>query len=315
MSRRDARVRSKKWLDKAKDAFDMSGKEVRTLMRKANIQDLDSQNDIRTMRKYMKEQEASKPAPSPSPAPAPTPTPAPTPAQPEAPAAPAPTPPKPEPEPEPAPQPATTGYDWKSAYEDKKDEYERLDEKIGGLQDDLGKATTKITTLQGDVSKYKGYETDFKRLEGLYDSVVSGNTTLTTERNDALKKLETQAAVLEEAQAERDKYREQSVNQQLSGIRGGATSGGANQSSYASSGSLASGRVGYSSAREQSRDKELADYFMQEGGATDSVLDRGPVVELIDRQTGRGVSSSGGRSRSMTTGAGTGSYYASRFGG
>tara|TARA_B100000085_G_scaffold205297_3_gene188880 strand:- start:2739 stop:3665 length:927 start_codon:yes stop_codon:yes gene_type:complete len=308
MSRRDARVRSKKWLDKAKDAFDMSGKEVRTLMRKANIQDLDSQNDIRTMRKYLKEQEASKPAPSPSPAPAPTPTPAPAPT-------PAPTPAQPEAEPEPAPQPATTGYDWKSAYEDKKEDYEDLDAKIGGLKDDLTKATTEISTLKGDVNKYKGYETNFNRLSGLYDDVVSGNTTLTTERDDALKKLETQAAVLEEAQAERDRYREQSVNQQLAGIRGGATSGGANQSSYASSGSLASGRVGYSSAREQSRDKELADYFMQEGGATDSVLDRGPVVELIDRQTGRGASSSGGRSRSMTTGAGTGSYYASRFGG
>lgn len=289
MSRKDARIKSKKWLKKAKESLGMSGKEVRKLMRKANIQDLDSRNDIRAMKRYLKEQDKS-PTPSPSPEPKPTPTPTPT----------------------PAPTTENTsetssgdGVDYKALYEDKNDDYEKLQGDLRTAAGDIGKYTTQI----------KGYETQIGRLTDLYEGVVTSNETLTTARDALQKKFDAQSEEFEKAKTESDAYREASVNQQLAGIRGGATAGGSNQSSYGT-GSLASGRSGYSSSRRD-RDKGLADYIMQQGGATDSVLNReGPVVERMDRRDRRQARREAqGQTRSMATGAGTGSYYASRFGG
>lgn len=195
-------------------------------------------------------------------------------------------------------------------------EYE---EKIEGLNTTIGDYDTKISgykdTIGGYDSKISKYKTDFSDLTDKYEGVVKSNTTLTSERDEAKKAMEAQSAAYESAKSERDLYREFSVGEQLAGLRGGATYGGANQTSYGS-GDLSSGRSGYSSSTQE-RDKGLADYVMQEGGATDSVLNReGPVVQLMggNRRRGRGQSvtqSVAGR----TNAGGTGSYYASRFGG
>ena len=125
--------------------------------------------------------------------------------------------------------------------------------------------------------------------------------------------MQKQSEEFEAAKSERDLYREQSIGQQLRGLRGGATYGGANQTSYGS-GNLSSGRTGYSS-NTQDRDKGLADYVIAQGGATDSVLNReGPVVETMNKGGGGGGQPTRAMRRRRNAG-GTGSYYASRFGG
>lgn len=188
---------------------------------------------------------------------------------------------------------------------------------IGGLQGQIGEYTKTIGGLQEQIGGYdtkiEGYKTDFNELTGKYEGVIKDNKELTTERDDAKERFAEQSELFEAAKAERDVYRTSQLNDQLAGLRGGATYGGGNQTSYGG-GNLASGRSGYSSST-QSRDKGLADYVMQDGGATDSVLNReGPVVETMNRGGGGG----GGSPRAMrrrTNSGGTGSYYASRFGG
>ena len=225
-------------------------------------------------------------------------------------------------------------YDKKAgAYDQKVTDYTTLTTNFGTIssenqklrdsnedyRDKIGGYETKISgykdTIGGYDSKISKYKTDFSDLTDKYEGVVKSNTTLTSERDEAKKAMEAQSAAYESAKSERDLYREFSVGEQLAGLRGGATYGGANQTSYGS-GDLASGRSGYSSSTQE-RDKGLADYVMQEGGATDSVLNReGPVVQLMggNRRRGRGQSVTqevAGR----TSSGGTGSYYASRFGG
>lgn len=291
--RRDARRKAKKWLRKAKDKFNMSGKQVRRLMRKAGVKDLDSRNDIRTMNRYLKEQNKPDPTPDPKSDPKPDPTPTPTPTT-------------------PTPTPTQDGVDYKALYERQRKDYDSLQGDLRSATGDLGRYAGQISGFQNQIS---GYKNEIGRLTGLYEGAVKGNKTITAERDDLQKRFDAQTAEYEQAKSDADTYRERSVGQQLAAIRGGATTGGANQTSYAG-GDLASGRTGYSSSK-QDRDKGLADYVVEQGGATDSVLNReGPVVQLMDRRARRASRRRNrGQARSMTSGAGTGSYYASRFGG
>ena len=191
------------------------------------------------------------------------------------------------------------------------------DETITGLEGDIDDYETDIRGYKDDIRQYdtsiEKYKTDFGELTTKYEGVVKDNEGLTTERDEANKKLGEKTELYDQLKLDADVYRRNEVDASLAGLRGGATSGGGNQTSYAG-GDLASGRTGYSSAT-QSRDKGLADYVMQDGGATDSVLNReGPVVETMNKGGGGG----GGSPRAMrrrTNSGGTGSYYASRFGG
>ena len=186
----------------------------------------------------------------------------------------------------------------------------KLNEQIGGYDKEISGYKDKISGYDTKISKYA---TDFSALTDKYAGVVGENTSLTKERDEAKEAMQKQSEEFEAAKSERDLYREQSIGQQLQGLRGGATYGGANQTSYGS-GNLASGRSGYSS-NTRDRDKGLADYVMAEGGATDSVLNReGPVVEMMNKGGGGGGQSTRAIRRPRNVG-GTGSYYASRFGG
>ncbi len=54
MSRRnDASKHVKKWKDKAKKKFGVTNKGLRSLLKRAGIKNLDSQNDIRTINRKM----------------------------------------------------------------------------------------------------------------------------------------------------------------------------------------------------------------------------------------------------------------------
>lgn len=205
--------------------------------------------------------------------------------------------------------------DYEGAQEDLtslQGDYDAQASQVSGLRDQIGNYEEQIGGFEEQISDYKNR---FADLTSQYTAALANNATLTAERDEAQKRFQEQSAQYETAKTERDAYREAQVGEQLAGLRGGASAGGANQTSY-TSGDLSSGRSGYSSST-QDRDKGLADYVMQEGGVTDSVLNReGPVVQLIGRRERRQAPRQArGRSQSMTSGAGTGSYYASRFGG
>ena len=390
MSEKNSNNFVRQWMDRAKDKFDMSGREVQAVMRKANIQNLDSKNDIATISRYLKNN-SPKAAPTPTPAPAPTPTPTPTPStttREEYAAGGGQDIPAKQPIIERAVQQTglseasvrgiaadlgignldtnndirairneiekretsrvessptyasqvdqyntlksdydkttsdlttavgaynrlTADYgDLEKDYLDAQKNLETFEDNIGQYRDDITDYKSQINTFETDLAKYR---TDYLGLSDKYQTALTGNQSLMRERDEAKKRFEEQSAAFEQAKGERDQYREAQVGAQLSGLRGGATAGGGNQSSYGTGG-LTSGRTGFSSSRKN-RDQELADYFVQQGGATDSVLARDtPVVELMDRRR-QGSGGAPGQTRSMTSGAGSGSYYASRFGG
>lgn len=199
-------------------------------------------------------------------------------------------------------------------YNDLLKKYEDQRGKIGGYNEEISGYRSKIGNLEGKVRDYDSQIDDYKSrvstLTDQYSGALKSNQVLTTERDSARQQFADQSAAYQAAMQERDMYREMNVNQQLSSLRGGATAGGANQTSFRS-GSLASGRTGYDSG---SRDEDLAERVAQEG-MTDSVLAREtPVVQLIDRRR-QGSGQGAGQVRAMTSSGGTGSYYASRFGG
>lgn len=194
---------------------------------------------------------------------------------------------------------------------------------------------SQIDAYRQETSGYKSQIDDLNRRIGNYDSEISDLKSslddyqdkisgLTTQYNQALTTAQQNAAdrdmfenkfkdatsQFEAAQAEAQRYREEAVGQQLRAVRSGSTAGGANQTSQMQ-GSLATGKTGYSSADGAISD--LAESMRGQGGLTDSVLSReGPVVQQLSRGSrGSGRSSSSAANAS----AGTGSYYASRFGG
>ncbi len=160
-------------------------------------------------------------------------------------------------------------------YETARTERDKYKDDIDDYKDDIDDYKRRIEGYESDIGRYK---TDFSTLTTQYQDALKGNQDLVAARDKAEQQFRDQTAAYEAAKGERDRYREAQVGAQLSGLRGGATSGGGNQTSYGSGdGNLASGRTGYSSAR-QDRDKGLADYVRQQGGATDSVLNReGPL--------------------------------------
>ena len=297
----------KKWMSRAKDKFGMNRKGVIALMKKVGIRNLDSKNDIRAMVKYQNRKPPSsggggKPG---------------TPVQTTQP-----TPPR-------GPNTGGGGYGgggsnpYEGAYTSLVDQYNNLYEnytnaqnnaqnQIDRYQSTINDYRNQISGFQSQLSNYQG---QVSNLQTQYQGALAENATISKERDDYEKKFGEQSALYEQARAEADTYREQAVGRQLSGLRSGASSGGANQTSYAGGGSLTSGRSGYrSSARDQ--DKEIADYVIEQGGITDSVLSReGPVVQMMDKDRRGPARGTPSQIRDRTSNAGTGSYYASRFGG
>ena len=187
------------------------------------------------------------------------------------------------------------GYNpYQGAYTSLVDQYNNLYENYTNAQNQAQSAQNAIDRYQSTINDYRnqisGFQNQLSNYQGQvgnlttqYQSALADNATIKQERDDFEKKFGEQSALYEQARAEADTYREQAVGRQLSGLRSGASAGGANQTSYAGGGNLSSGRSGYrSSTRDQ--DKEIADYVIEQGGITDSVLSReGPVVQMMDR--------------------------------
>ena len=314
MSRRviDGRKFEKKWMQRAKEQFGLNRKGVIKLMKKAGIRNLDSKNDIRGMRKHVDRKPPDGGGGSGNGSPPPQTT--------------QPTPPR---------GPNTGGggggggggsYNpYQGAYTSLVDQYNNLYENYTNAQNSAQNAQNQIDRYQSTINDYRnqisGFQNQLSNYQGQvgnlttqYQNALADNATIKQERDDFEKKFGEQSALYEQARAEADTYREQAVGRQLSGLRSGASAGGANQTSYAGGGNLASGRSGYrSSARDQ--DKEIADYVIEQGGITDSVLSReGPVVQMMDRDRRPRAQGSASQPGRRTTSAGSGSYYASRFG-
>ena len=286
------KISNKKRFRKARERTGLSKKALKNVIRKLGIKDFDSKKELRRVVRYSREQNSSSNNSSSSN----------------------------------NNQSGGGSSDLESRYDELLQKYNdqttsvsNLESEVGSLQDQVGNYDDEISGYRSKIGDLESRVTDYRSrvstLTDQYSGALSDNQALAAERDKARQEFADQSAAYEAAMQERDRYREMNVNEQLSGLRGGATAGGANQTSYAAGG-LASGRSGYSSST-QDRDKGLADYVMQEGGVTDSVLSReGPVVQLIGRRERRQARRRARQqARSMTSGAGTGSYYASRFGG
>tara|TARA_B100001758_G_scaffold97541_1_gene83391 strand:- start:14598 stop:15497 length:900 start_codon:yes stop_codon:yes gene_type:complete len=295
---------TKQYLNQAKKRYGLSKQGVINLMKKAGIRNLNSKNDLRGMDKHAdRRPQTQSTTPTPTSTPPSTSTP---------PATNTPAPPRNNP--------------YESAYTSLVDQYNNLYDNYTNATNEATNAQSAIDSYRSTINDYRGqisgfqnqlsnYQGQVGNLQTQYQSALADNASIKQERDDYEKKFGEQSALYEQARAEADTYREQSVGQQLSGLRSGASAGGANQTSYAGGGNLASGRSGYrGSASDQ--DKEIADYVIQQGGITDSVLSReGPVVQMMDRDRRPPARGTASQIRDRTSGAGTGSYYASRFGG
>ena len=301
----------KKWMSRAKNKFGMSRRGVLNLMKKVGIKNLDSKNDIRAMVKYQNRKPPKSGGGKPTGG-RPVQTTQPTP-----------------------PRGTNTGggtntgsgYNpYQGAYTSLVDQYNNLYNNYTSAQNEAQNAQSAIDEYRSTISDYRSqisgfqsqlsnYQGQVSNLQTQYQGALAENATISKERDEYEKKFGEQSALYEQARAEADTYREQAVGRQLSGLRSGASSGGANQTSYAGGGNLTSGRSGYrSSARDQ--DKEIADYVIEQGGITDSVLSReGPVVQMMDKNRRGPARGTPSQIRDRTSNAGTGSYYASRFGG
>lgn len=196
----------------------------------------------------------------------------------------------------------SSGYD--TAKDDYRDQIDDYKERIRDYKSDISDYDDKIEDFRGRISDYK---LQVGSLTDQYNTALSASQALTLERDDLASKFREASQNYEASKAEADRYREEAVGQQLRGVRAGSTAGGANQTNQMR-GSLASGRTGYSSDRDEI--SELAESMRSQGGLTDSVLSReGPVVQ----QLASGSGGSTGGQRQATNRAGTGSYYASRF--
>ena len=111
----------------------------------------------------------------------------------------------------------------------------------------------------------------------------------------------------EAAQAEAQMYRDQAVGAQLRALRSGATAGGGNQTQ--GGGSLTGGRQ--STQRYDDKAIEIEKNIKAESGALST---KGPVVQKINTANRRQTAPQGAPNQNLASGAGSGGYYASRFG-
>lgn len=182
---------------------------------------------------------------------------------------------------------------------------------------DAGKqAAAAVSGYQSQISSYQkqlsDYQGQISSLQGQYQSQLKATEKAQSLADEYQGKFQKATADYELAKGEADKYREQAVGQQLRGLRSGATAGGANQT-QAGSGGLTGGEFRYKTGESSS--SELADRVKEEGGLTDSVLSRkGPVVERMNTADQRQTASRRQPNSGLASGAGTSSYYASRFG-
>tara|TARA_A100001234_G_C12603426_1_gene376086 strand:- start:77 stop:787 length:711 start_codon:yes stop_codon:yes gene_type:complete len=167
---------------------------------------------------------------------------------------------------------------------------------------------------QDQLSSYKSqldsYQNQVSQLQGQYNKAMAATVAAQKQASEFESKFQKASADYEAARQEADSYREEAVGQQLRALRSGATSS-SRQDGGGGIGDLAGGRTRFSGDSGSSMSQQAR----EEAGLTDSVLNRkGPVVERINSGNQRQAGPSSQPNRGLAQGAGTGSYYASRFG-
>ena len=167
---------------------------------------------------------------------------------------------------------------------------------------DLGKQAQ--DQLESYKSQLDSYKDQVSGLQNQYNSALAASNEAQKLASEFESKFEKASADFEEARREADAYKEEAVGQQLRALRSGSSS---NSRQYGSSGmnALQSGGTRFAG----SSGAGIAKQAREESGLTDSVLTRkGPVVERLNR-----TEPASQPNRGLAQGAGTGSYYASRF--
>lgn len=178
--------------------------------------------------------------------------------------------------------------------------------------------TSQITGFQNQIRDYESRISDYNnRISGLqnqYQNAMGQVQSWTNKANE----FQAQAADWEDqfnkrttefeaAQAEAQMYRDQAVGAQLRALRSGATAGGGNQTQ--GGGSLTGGRQ--STQRYDDKAIEIEKNIKAESGALST---KGPVVQKINTANRRQTGPQGAPNQNLASGAGSGGYYASRFG-
>ena len=200
-------------------------------------------------------------------------------------------------------QAAAQARDFQTKYNQAVGERDQLKGRIGGFEE-------RIRGFERDIDDYRFKQ---EQLQGQYDTALGQVQNWTTKANEFQKRatdfenqFNKRTEEYEAARSEAEMYRNQAVGAQLRALRSGATSGGGNQTGRGG-GNLASGRPQYQNLDDKA--VEVEKNIQAESGA---LSNKGPVVERINRRPSGGSSTQGQRSP-LAQGAGSGSYYASRF--
>ena len=183
-------------------------------------------------------------------------------------------------------------------------------------------SSTAISNARRDADNYKSqldsyksqldsYSNQVSSLTSQYQSQLQATEAAQKAADDYQSKYQKASNDFELAKAEADQYREQAVGQQLRAIRSGATAAGGNER-VGGVGGLTGGRQAFSGSDDKESDITRA--AKAEGGLTDSVLsNKGPVVERMNTADQRQTASRRAPNSGLARGAGTSSYYSSRF--
>ena len=158
--------------------------------------------------------------------------------------------------------------------------------------------------LQGYQNQISGLQNQYQTAMGQVQSWQTKAGEYQTQAADWEDQFNKRTVEWEEARDEAQMYRDQAVGAQLRALRSGATAGGGNQTQ--GGGTLASGRQ--STQRYDDKAIQIEKNIQAESGA---LSNKGPVVQRLgpNRSTPTAAQRDAGRPQ----GAGTGSYYASRF--
>ena len=160
-------------------------------------------------------------------------------------------------------------------------------------------------------SQLNSYQSQVSSLTNQYQSQLQATQAAQKSADEFQTKFQKASTDYELAKQEADTYREQAVGQQLRAIRSGATATGGNER-VGGVGGLTGGRQAFSGSDE--KESGITKAAKAEGGLTDSVLsNKGPVVERINTADQRQTASRRAPNSGLARGAGTSSYYASRF--
>lgn len=182
---------------------------------------------------------------------------------------------------------------------------------IQAEQQSSNQAAEYRSQLDSYKNQLNSYQSQVSSLTSQYQSQLQATQAAQKSADEFQTKFQKASTDYELAKQEADTYREQAVGQQLRAIRSGATATGGNERTGAVGG-LTGGRQAFN--RSDSGDSDVTKAAKAEGGLTDSVLsNKGPVVERMNTADQRQTASRRAPNSGLARGAGTSSYYASRF--